>query len=121
MTKQKRRMFIVDWVTLVAMIIMLIFLIVYFFIKVSDKDIMGDLIVGFIAFLTVFTVLGIITGLIYLVKWLTDREKKPMEQRKVEVDDSEVIAVISAAVASLGKSRQAKPEFTVKEYKTTNS
>lgn len=114
-------MFVVDWVTLVAMIVMMGFLIVYFIIKISDKDIMGDLIVGFIAFLTVFTVLGIVTGLIYLVKWLTDREKKPMEQRKVEVDDSEVIAVISAAVASLGKSRQARPEFTVKEYKNSIS
>ena len=119
MTAQKRRMFIVDWVALFAMIAMLGFLIYYFIIKTSDKAIMDDLAIGGLAFLTVFVVLGIVTGTIYLVKWLTDREKK-VETARIEVDDSEVIAAISAAVASLGKSRQARPEFIVREYKSTN-
>lgn len=113
-------MFVVDWVTLVAMIVMMGFLIYYFIIKTADKELMDDLSKGGLAFLMVFLVLGIVTGTIYLVKWLTDREK-PMAQKKVEVDDAEVIAVISAAVASLGKSRRARPEFTVKEYKNSIS
>jgi hypothetical protein len=121
MSKQKRRMFVGDWVVLFALIAMLIFLVVYFFMKLSDKELMSDLMYGFIAFLTVFAVLGIITGLIYLVKWITDREAKPVDEKKVEVEDTELIAVISAAVASsLGKARQARPEFVVREYKNVN-
>ncbi|NTU61213.1 MAG: OadG family protein [Caldiserica bacterium] len=121
MSSQKRRMFVGDWVTLFAMIAMMGFLIVYFIIKSTDKAIMDDLIVGFVSFLTVFVVLGIVTGLIYLVKWLTDREAKPMEAKKIEVDDTELIAVITAAVASsMGKARSAKPEFVVREYKSLN-
>lgn len=121
MSSQKRRMFVGDWVTLFALIAMLGFLVVYFIMKSSDKAIMDDLVVGFVTFLTVFAVLGIVTGLIYLVKWLTDREKTPMEAKKIEVEDTELIAVITAAVASsMGKARSARPEFVVREYKNLN-
>lgn len=121
MSKQKRRIYVGDWITLFAMIIILGFLIVYFIIKSSDKAIMDDLVTGFVAFLAVFFTLLFITGLIFLVKWLTDREKKPVEAKKIEVDDSELIAVITAAVASsMGKARQARPEFVVREYKSLN-
>ena len=120
MSQPKRRMFIVDWVTLVAIIVMMGFLIYYFIIKMSDAQIMSDLMIGAISFITVFVVLGIITCAIFLVKWLTDREKK-VETKKVEVNDEEVVAVISAAVAaSMGKARQARPEFVVREYKSIN-
>lgn len=121
MSNQKRRMFVGDWVTLFALIAMLGFLVVYFVIKSSDAEIMVDLINGFVTFLTVFVVLGVVTGLIYLVKWLTDREKRPMETKKIEVEDTELIAVITAAVtSSMGKARSARPEFVVREYKSLN-